>query len=540
MGAPEVAKAVADELARAGSTVMFGVPGGGNNLEIVGAAEAAGIRFILAHTETAATIMAATYGDLTGRPTASVVTRGPGATSAVNGVAQALLDRQQLIMITDTVSERDAARISHQRLDQRQLFTAVTKAGGTVGSGDAATTVADAIGLAAASPAGPVHLDFDPTAPSSLGTPARPACVGPSDTAPVDAAPVQLDELLAAAERPVVIVGVAARGIADQVRQLLDGTNIPALCTYRAKGVVPESWPSFAGLMTGATTEAAVLHAADLIVAIGLDTIELIPNAWPYTAPLVCLSEWAEDSPYYVPAVEVVGPLTDSVKRLEGSLRDTWPADFAMTTRAVERDRLLAGPPAVRGLTPQEVVLRTRAAAPASAVATVDAGAHMLVAMPLWDTDLVDGALISSGLATMGFSVPAAIAASLANPGRRIVAFVGDGGLGMCLAELETISRHRLPITVVVFNDSALSLIAIKARPEGHGMPNAITYGDVDFAAIGTAMQVPSRKVDTPDGLTAALEEMWATDGPSLVDVLVDPAGYPHVMDAIRGPRDGR
>lgn len=533
MGAPEVAKAVAEELARAGSRYMFGVPGGGNNLEIVGAAEGAGIRFVLAHTETAATIMAATYGDLTQLPTASVVTRGPGAASAVNGVAQALLDRQPLIMLTDTVSEKDAPTISHQRLDQHELFAAVAKLGGTAGSGDAAGTAAEAIRLAAASPAGPVHLDFDPAAASSLGAPPR------GETEPPTADEIaRLASLLSVSERPVVIVGLAARGIADQVRQLLDGTGIPSLCTYRAKGVVPESWPNFAGLMTGATTESAVLHAADLIIAIGLDTIELIPNAWPYAAPLVCLSEWVEDSPYYSPDIELVAPLPELVKHLEGSLTDTWPSEFAITERNIGRDRLLSGPVAERGLTPQEVVLRTRAAAPRSAIATVDAGAHMLVAMPLWDTDLVDGALISSGLATMGFSIPAAIAASLANPGKRVIAFVGDGGLGMALAELETISRLDLPITVVVFNDSALSLIAIKAKPEGHGMPNAIKYGDIDFAAIASAMQIESRRADTPDDLTKALEEVLTLDGPSLIDVLVDPAGYPHIMDAIRGPRD--
>ena len=94
---------------------MFGVPGGGPNLDVVGAAEAAGLRFILAHGETAATIMAATSADITGTPGAVVVTRGPGLASAVNGIAHAALDRLPLVVIADTVAD---ARISHQRIDQ--------------------------------------------------------------------------------------------------------------------------------------------------------------------------------------------------------------------------------------------------------------------------------------------------------------------------------------------------------------------------------------------------------------------------------------
>ena len=115
---------------------------------------------------------------------------------------------------------------------------------------------------------------------------------------------------------------------------------------------------------------------------------------------------------------------------------------------------------------------RPARARPAGTIATVDAGAHMLVAMPLWQVDEPGEALISSGLATMGFALPAAIAAALARPDRRVVCFVGDGGLGMTLAELETLARLELAVVVVVFNDSALSLIQHQAGgrgPRGRG-----------------------------------------------------------------------
>ncbi|HUZ37985.1 MAG TPA: thiamine pyrophosphate-binding protein, partial [Streptosporangiaceae bacterium] len=147
------AAGIAAALAGAGTRLLFGVPGGGPNLDVVGAAAGAGLRFVLAHGETAATIMAATCADLTGSPGAVVVTRGPGLASAINGIAHARLDRLPLIVIADTVPARDRDRISHQRLDQPALARPVAKAAVTAGSGQAAR---DAVALALAPPAGPV------------------------------------------------------------------------------------------------------------------------------------------------------------------------------------------------------------------------------------------------------------------------------------------------------------------------------------------------------------------------------------------------
>ncbi len=119
-------------LAGCGTRVIFGLPGGGPNLDVVGAAATAGLRFVLAHSESAATIMAATYADLTGTPGAVLVTRGPGLASAVNGIAHAALDRLPVIVIADTIRSAEADRISHQRLDLTALGQAVAKAVVTV------------------------------------------------------------------------------------------------------------------------------------------------------------------------------------------------------------------------------------------------------------------------------------------------------------------------------------------------------------------------------------------------------------------------
>lgn len=532
MDASEQARILMESVAKSGTSVIFGMPGGGNNLELVGAAERAGLQFVLCHLETTAAIMAATYADLTRTPTPCVVTRGPGAASAVNGIAQALLDRQPLLLFTDTVSAIDAPRVTHQRLDQRALFAEVSKLSVTLGNVGTEATVNRAIEVAMELPRGPVHIDIDLTQESTVIAPRTER--SPTGTPAADLEAVA--ELVRNSQRPVVVLGVGSRDAVGQVRDLLRNTEIPALTTYRAKGVVPDSWDNAAGLFTGATLESTVLEAADLILAIGLDTVELIPNGWPYDAPVVSLSGWADEASYFPVEVEVIGDIAASVAHLVGVVNDGWDAGFARRCREDGLQRLLEGP-SLEGLSPQAVVQQARALAPADCVATVDSGAHMLVAMPLWTVEEPDQLLISSGLATMGYALPAAIAASLANPDRRVVCLVGDGGLGMTLSELETIVRLDLPITTIVFNDSALSLIAIKQHPSRHGGPNAVTYRSTDFSLIAQGHGMAATTARTTSELEASLRRSFAETEPNLIDVRVDPRGYPYVIDTIRGRR---
>ena len=527
LSAPErLARSVARGLADAGTRVVYGVPGGGNNLELVGACEEAGLRFVLAHCETAAAIMGSVAGELSGAPGACLVTRGPGAASAVNGVAQALLDRAPLAIVTDAVSWSDRSRVPHQRLDQHALFAPVSKWSGTIGAADADDAVAAALAFALDAPPGPVHLDFVPDAPRSGSPPAAPV----RRTGDV----ADAKRLLAASRRPVFALGVGARAAVAPLRELLAGRPWPVLTTYKAKGAIPETWDNAAGLLTGATVEAPVLAAADLIVAVGLDPVELIPAPWQYDAPVLSLTAWPLHDPYFAADVELVGPLDELIELVGESLHDGFDGTApGRETRLAAQARLVDAP--AGGIGSQHVVLAARAAAPSGTIATIDAGAHMLAAMPLWEVEELDEALISSGLATMGFSLPAAIAASVERPERRVVCFTGDGGLGMTLAELETLSRLGTTVLVVVMNDSALSLIEIKQRAEGHGGKNAVRYRATDFAEVARSVGIPSRRVGSRDELPAAFAEGLRAEGPFLLDVDLDASGYPEIMAAIRG-----
>ena len=162
---------------------------------------------------------------------------------------------------------------------------------------------------------------------------------------------------------------------------------------------------------------------------------------------------------------------------------------------------------------------------------TVDAGAHMLVAMALWHTDHPGRVLISNGLATMGFALPAAVGAALAGPSSAVICLAGDGGLGMVLAELETLARLDLDVTVVVFNDSTLTLIELKQPPGAD--PGAVAYCGTDFAAVARAMGVPAATATTAEQLHDQLTGLRR--GPFLVDARIDRRPYRHVLRAIRG-----
>jgi acetolactate synthase-1/2/3 large subunit len=511
---------LAAELAGTGARAAFGVPGGGANLDMVGALQRHGLRFVLAHGETAACIMASTYGFLTGSVSAAVVTRGPGAASAVNGAAQATLDRQPLVLVSDAVAQTDHHRVAHQRIDQRALTEPVCKRSGPLCDRSASSAPT----LAASWPPGCVHLDQDPTAAvDSWAEPPPPAGTGDPDA--VAAA-------VAAAEHPVVIVGLAALPWADAVGAALAAFGAPVLTTYQSIGLVPSESSINAGLFTNGASERGLLERADLIVLVGVDMVEPIPTPWRYAAPVVSIAP--------VPTVETYAPITHEVCGDVGELvtrcvsgEHRWPAGAGADHREEVRHRLRLG--ASDGLGPIAVVdeAASWAAAHPELTVTVDAGAHFMAIMPLWPTAAPGRLLISNGLATMGYALPAAIGAALARPDRPVLAFVGDGGLGMSLAELETVARLDLPITVVVLNDALLSLIQIKQGAD-HGGADAVAYRVTDFASVAAASGVRGEVARDRGELEAALA---STDGsaPTLVDARVDPGAYPHLMQVTRG-----
>jgi acetolactate synthase-1/2/3 large subunit len=180
-----------------------------------------------------------------------------------------------------------------------------------------------------------------------------------------------------------------------------------------------------------------------------------------------------------------------------------------------------------------------REAAPAGTIATVDAGAHMFPATAYWDATEPGELLISNGLSTMGFALPAAIAAQLAHPDRRVVCFTGDGGLMMVASELETVVRLGLPIVVVVFDDAALSLIRIKQ--EQRALADAgVRYSGPDLVALARAFGMEAHVAGSEPELGRSITRALAAPRPALVAARIDPSGYRRTLEIVRGGAGAR
>src|SRR5438067_1292656 len=256
-----VADAIVRHLLDAGVGALFGVPGGGSNLDLIAAAGRAGLRFVLTATETSAAIAAIAQAEITDRPGACLTTLGPGVASVVNGVACASLDRAPLIVFTD--APPTAEPFAHQRLDHRALLAPVTKWSATISPATADAVMIEALARAMERPRGAVHVECpaDVLAAAShqsslVGQPAvasHESLIGGVASLIADLPlPGDVDRLLAESRRPLLLVGLGAcdATAAAAVRALCASHRVRALVTYKAKGVVPDRDPHFAGVLT--------------------------------------------------------------------------------------------------------------------------------------------------------------------------------------------------------------------------------------------------------------------------------------------------
>ena len=547
---PTVAELLIEGLRRAEVPRLFGVPGGGSNLELLEAARAQGLPFVLCHLEWSACIMAAVTGELTGHPGAALATLGPGVTASATGLAQALLDRAPLIFLSDRHPDAALEFTTHQRLDHAALLGPIVKGSVTVTADSAGRWIAHAVQLALKEPRGPVHLDLPADVAGREALPLAASVTPPPAPAPNAEAVDRAAQMILRARRPVVVAGLQCRPSDSKwLRAFCEAVPAPALTTYKAKGAIPDPHPLSMGVFTGGVLEEPVMRRADLIIGFGLDTVELIPRRWPYTAPVLNLTRCASGEPgltapgggaYFVAALEVVGDLGMILEELAPRLiRREMTADWDVAEiDRLRRERLTALEVPVPGLAPHRVVQLTREFTPAGTIATIDAGAHMFPATAFWHTVEQGECLISNGLATMGFALPAAIAAQLVHPDRRVVCFTGDGGLMMVASELETAVRLRLPITIVVFNDGTLSLIEVKQEQRGFEGAS-MRYAGPDLGALARAFGLRSFVAVDETAFRTALFAVQVVPGPTLIDARIDASGYRRTLEIVRGTPRG-
>lgn len=555
-----------DALVARGVRRIFGVPGGDCSLDVIDVASRRGIGFVLARNEDGAAIMAAVHAELTGSLGVVLTTRGPGIANAVNGIAYALLDRAPLVLIADGWEDNEGY-ISYQRLDQMELLAPLTRGALRLNSPASFDGLSALLDLALAEPMGPVYLEVTgsglrsrhhdshdsvpephfhqsaqsvpephsnpsvgsvPESTESYSTPTRRAssCSG---------AQIAAKSAIEAARRPVVIAGLQARNtqVSTALRDLVHRLQCPVFTTWKAKGAVADEDPLVVGHFLGGPGEGPIFSAADLIIAIGTDPIEFAPKPWAHPTPVVELLTHHVARRYFVADVALTGDIAEALAAITPAGRaSAWrPEDIAEAKAELCR-RALLGVDAGE-ISPQLLIEATRAAAP-GAVITVDSGAHMLAVMALCHASRPRQVLISKGLATMAFALPAAIGASLADPMQRVVAFIGDGGLMMCAGELATAAQYRCNLTVVVFNDSSLSLIAVKQRRRN--FPAAgVDCALADFAAVARGFGCRGYRVEDRKSLASTLDEAMSGEGPVVIDVVIDPAAYHLHIAALRG-----
>jgi acetolactate synthase-1/2/3 large subunit len=542
---PTVAQCLARRLAARGVRRMFGVPGGGSSLDVIEAGAAEGIDFVLTRTESAAAMMAAATAWLSGAPGVALSTKGPGTANAVNGIACASLDRAPLLFLTAGVSAGEQSWVTHQVFDQQAMLAPVVRAASRLEGDGVAREIDALLDATLRAPCGPVLVELTSEA-ARRRVPDGPAAGAPGSTGVAASATAAacgaaaLDaarRLLAGASRPVIVIGLEARtpAAARAVRSLAEALGCPVLATYMAKGVVADEHPLYVGGFTSGAAEAECAGQADLVVCCGLDPVELLRQPWRYRVPIVDIATVRHAVHYFQPDAGLYGPIEQSVSGLGSLPRSAWTPEVIRGLRERMRDTLRQGPG--DGLGPQQVVELAAAAAaglPAWPRIAVDAGAHMFSAMAFWPCRAPHDVLISNGLATMAFALPAAIASALHEPERTAIAFTGDGGLFMCLAELSTAVARRARVVVVVFNDASLSLIDIKQQQRR--LPSrGVRWERPDFAAVMDGLGGRGYLARDAGEYRQALQQALQGDGPALIDVHVTPDGYLEQLKALRG-----
>lgn len=537
------AEVIATTLKANGVRRLFGLPGG-EVAEVMAACRAAGLEFLLARHENAACIMAGVTGELTRRPGVALATVGPGATNLVNGVANAYLERAPLLVISAQVPTELSSILPHQRVDLEDLFRPVTKWSHTLTGLDTATTVRRALDLTTEGRPGPVYLSL----PSDVARqPDRATGGGPADLPPQVLLPLTAGHLPEAgrrcaiqmihrASRPLAMVGIGMDPQKGQPALLrwLEATGIPIATTPKAKGLVPEDHPLFVATSTGMagdTLFVELLRETDLLIGIGFDPVEAI-RVFYTDRPFLSIAEYSLVDRRFTPELELVGDVCTTLEALQGeaTVHHAWTRKelvafrqrlAAFLTPSMDQSQL--------GMSPARLIGRLRDLAPRDTILTVDTGAHKLLAGQVWPSYEPKTYLVSHGLSTMGFALPAALAAKLEQPHRPVVALMGDGGLAMVLAELETASRLQLPVVVLVLSDRSLSLIRMHQERKGF-QAGGVDFGSIDFSGIASGFGAQGFRVATWSELEEAFRSALHADRPAVIEVPIDPADYRQML----------
>ena len=538
---------VADLLVRCleheGVTCVFGIPGE-ENIHLTDALAASSIRYVLVRHEQAASFMAEIYGRLTGRAGVCSATLGPGAINMLLGTADATTNSAPLVALSAQVGLNRIYKESHQSVDLVSLFSPVTKWADMVLTPGAVPEMArKAFKLAQTERPGAVYL----AVPEDIE-----AMAAPPGLAPLPVNTPRADEpsrsqieraaaVLDGARRPIVLAGhgAARAGAADALRRFAERLGLHVATTFHGKGVFPDDHPLALGAV-GFMRHDYVnfgFDESDVIVSVGYELQEFDPARINPAGDkrILHLSRFpAEVDASYNVEVGVQADISATLDALAAATSRRWqPGEGGEKIRALLADELARG----AGddsfpVKPQRVVSDTRAALGRSDIVLADTGAVKMWMARLYPTYEPNTCLVSNGLSTMGFAMPGAIGAKLAEPGRRVLAATGDGAFLMNSQEIETALRERIPLTVLIWEDDAYGLIKWKMDLElGHDV--ATSFGNPDFVAYAESFGARGYRVSAAGDLLPMLTEALSADTVSVIACPVDYAENLRLTDAL-------
>ncbi|NET30617.1 MAG: acetolactate synthase large subunit [Cyanothece sp. SIO1E1] len=513
-----------------GVEYVFGLPGE-ENLQVLAALKKSSIQFITTRHEQGAAFMADVYGRLTGKAGVCLSTLGPGATNLMTGVADANLDRAPLVAITGQVGTDRMHIESHQYLDLVAMFSPVTKwATQIVRPNNTPEIVRKAFKLAQTEKPGAVHIDVPENIAAMPATGKALKCDGREKTYASFQSFQQAAVAISQATNPLILVGngairaQASAALTEFATQL----NIPVTNTFMGKGVIPYTHPL--ALWTLGLQHRDFIScgfdSADLVIAIGYDLVEYSPKRWNPDGqiPIVHISETpAEIDSSYIPRVEVVGDISDSLGQiLKRANRQGRPNPSAVRIKDdIRADYEQYANDESYPIKPQKLIHDLRQVMGPQDIVISDVGAHKMWIARTYHCDRPNTCLISNGFAAMGIAIPGAIAAKLVAPQQKIVAVTGDGGFMMNCQELETALRVGTPFVTIIFNDGGYGLIEWKQNTQ-YGESAFVHFGNPDFIKLAESMGLKGYRIESTADFIPTLKHALEQDVPVIIDCPID------------------
>ena len=525
-----------------GVEYIFGLPGEENSDFCISLLSSK-IKFILVRHEQAAAFMADVYGRITPKVGVCLATLGPGATNLTTGIANANMDRARVLAITGQTDSHLLHKESHQNMDAITLFKPITKWNWSIRNTDnIPEIVRRAFKISLEEKCGATHIELpqDIAKKESNILPVRQSSTVRSN--PHSSLVEKAAKIILESERPLILVGNGCirENASKQIRQFVEKTGICSMNTFMAKGVISDR--SERHLQTIGIKQAdhalIAMKNADVVIAIGYDLVEYSPKHWnaDLTKKIIHIDfTSAEVDTYYPPEVEIVADVEHTIdailKELEKKKKENQSIEFPkkeipelfkqikqQVVDRIERHKNDKSFP----IQPEKLVTDVRASLGDKDIVLSDVGAHKMWIAKTYNTYEPNTCLIPNGFCSMGFSVPGAIASQIVYPERKIVALCGDGSFLMNVQEIETATRLKLPIIVIIWCDGGYGLISLKEMDE-YGKDAFTRFDNPDFVKLAQSFGAIGYRVNSSDEFPRILEEAKKSkDKPVIIAIDVD------------------